>query len=139
VTGTLYPAICAVRDRRPLLFESFVKSNRLALMWTVPFGTAIALFSPDLVRFGIGERWRPAVIVLQVCGIAAAVNHVGFNWTAYLRAIGNTRPIATANLAATTVFLITGIPLLLLFGLPGFAAGLALQGLAGFVLRAYYL
>ena len=33
VTGTLYPAICAVRDRTDLLFESFVKSNRLALMW----------------------------------------------------------------------------------------------------------
>ena len=31
LASTLYPAICAVRDRRDLLFESFVKSNRLAL------------------------------------------------------------------------------------------------------------
>ena len=37
VTGALYPAICAVRDRTGLLHESFVKSNRLALMWAVPF------------------------------------------------------------------------------------------------------
>src|SRR3712207_7244809 len=33
VTDTLYPAICAVKDRRELLFESFWKSNRLALLW----------------------------------------------------------------------------------------------------------
>lgn len=139
VTGTLYPAICAVKDRTDLLYESFVKSNRLALMWAVPFGTGIALFSADVVRFGIGERWRPAVIVLEVCGLAAAVNHVGFNWTAYFRAIGTTRPIAVANLTATATFLLLGLPLLFLFGLPGFAAGLALQGLAAFLLRAYYL
>ena len=31
VTHALYPAICAVKDRRDLLFESFSKSNRLAV------------------------------------------------------------------------------------------------------------
>jgi O-antigen/teichoic acid export membrane protein len=35
VTGTIYPAICAVADRTALLHESFVKSNRLGLMWAV--------------------------------------------------------------------------------------------------------
>ena len=128
VTGALYPAICAVRDRTALLHESFVKSNRLALMWAVPFGTALTLFASDLVHFGIGDRWRPAVIVLEVFGVAAAVNHIGFNWTAYLRARGWTRPIAIANLASMSVFLLAGIPLLLLFGLPGFAPAVALQG-----------
>src|SRR3954471_6048228 len=49
VTGTLYPAICAVKDKTALLYESFVKSNRLVLMWAVPFGTALTLFSSDLV------------------------------------------------------------------------------------------
>ena len=38
MTNTLYPAICAVRDRKDVLFEAFVKSNRLALMWALPFG-----------------------------------------------------------------------------------------------------
>jgi PST family polysaccharide transporter len=139
VTSALYPAICAVKDRITLLHESFVKSNRLALMWAVPFGVALTLFSSDLVRFGIGERWRPAVIVLEVYGVMAAINHVGFNWTAYFRARDMTRPIATANLTALIAFLAGGIPLLLAFGLPGFAAGVALQGLAAFLLRAFYL
>jgi O-antigen/teichoic acid export membrane protein len=139
VTGTLYPAICAVKDRTAVLYESLVKSNRLALMWAVPFGVGITLFCSDLVRFGIGERWRPAVIVLQVYGIAAAVNHVGFNWTAYFRAIGHTRPIAMVNVLATVAFLLAGIPLLLALGLRGFALGIAVQALVAVALRAWYL
>lgn len=139
ITGALYPAICAVRERTNLLYESLVKSNRLALMWAVPFGVGVTLFCSDLVHFAIGERWRPAISVLEVYGVAAAINHVGFNWTAYFRALGDTRPIAVANLAATVVFLVAGIPLLLWKGLPGFAAGIALQGLAALALRAYYL
>jgi PST family polysaccharide transporter len=139
VTGTLYPAICAVRDRTDVLYESLVKTNRLALMWAVPFGVGLTLFAADLVRFGIGERWHSAIIVLQVYGVAAAINHVGFNWTAYFRALNRTGPIATANVVATIVFLGAGIPLLLEFGLPGFAAGVALQGLVALALRAWYL
>lgn len=139
ITGALYPAICAVRERTALLYESLVKSNRLALMWAVPFGLGVTLFCSDLVQFGIGERWRPAISVLEVYGVAAAINHVGFNWTAYFRALGDTRPIARANLAATAVFLLAGIPLLLWKGLPGFAVGIGLQGLAALAMRAYYL
>ncbi len=139
VTGTLYPAICAVRTQTALLFESFVKSNRLALMWAVPFGTGLTLFAPDLVNFGIGHRWHPAVVVLQVFGLTAALNHVGFNWTAYFRARGETRPIAIANLTAMVVFLVAGIPLLLALGLRGFAIGIALQGVAAVVFRAFFL
>jgi O-antigen/teichoic acid export membrane protein len=139
VTGTLYPAICAVVDKTALLYESFVKSNRLALMWAVPFGVGVTLFCSDLVSFGIGERWRAAVAVLQVYGVTAAVNHIGFNWTAYFRALGRTRPIAVANFAALLGFLVTGIPLLFVFGLRGFAAGIAFQALVHLAVRAVYL
>jgi PST family polysaccharide transporter len=139
VTSALYPAVCAVKDRSDLLYESLVKSNRLALMWAVPFGVGLTLFCSDLVRFGIGERWRSAVVVLQVYGVAAAINHVGFNWTAYFRALGRTRPIAVVNVAATLTFLAVGIPLLLELGLRGFAIGIAAQAMVAVAFRAYFL
>lgn len=139
VTGALYPAVCAVRERTELLYESLVKSNRLALMWAIPFGVGVTLFCSDLIRFGIGERWQPAVTVLQVYGIVAAVNHIGFNWTAYFRALGRTRPIAVASVAATLAFLAAGIPLLLTMGLRGFAIGIGIQAMAAVALRAFYL
>jgi O-antigen/teichoic acid export membrane protein len=139
VTGTLYPAICAVRDRLDLLQESFVKSNRLALMWSMPFGFALTLFSSDLVEFAIGEQWRPAVVVLQVFGATAALSGVAFNWDAYFRAVGNTKPMAVASLAAMVTFLATSIPLLIAYDLPGFAAGVAAQAVVHMGCRAWFL
>jgi O-antigen/teichoic acid export membrane protein len=139
VTGTLYPAICAVRERVDLLFESFVKSNRLALMWGMPFGLGLALFAGDLIEFGIGERWLPALFLIQVFGLIAAADQIGFNWDAYFRARGETRPIAVAHVASAAVFLATAIPLTAHRGLDGFALGMAATAATLLVARAYYL
>lgn len=139
ISGTLYPAICAVKDNIALLHESFVKSNRIALMWSMPFGFGLALFASDLVTFGIGEQWRPAVVVLEVFGVAAAFSGVAFNWDSYYRAIGNTRPLAVANLSAMVAFLATAPFLLSEYGLPGFAAAVAAQGAVHMAARAWYV
>jgi O-antigen/teichoic acid export membrane protein len=139
VTGTLYPAICAVRDRIELLAESFVKSNRLALMWGMPFGVGVALFAPDLIAFGIGERWRPAEVLIQVFGLAAAFNQIGFNWDAYFRALGRTRPVAVVNAVSTVVFFAVAAPLLVSDGLDGFAIGMAVVTVATIAARTWFL
>src|SRR5438477_413694 len=139
VTGTIYPAICAVADRTALLHESFVKSNRLGLMWAVPFGLGITLFAGDLVHFGIGDRWTPAIVLLQWFGVTAALNHLGFNWDAYFRARGDTRPIAVMSVAAIVVFLGVAIPLTLTDGLRGLAIGLAIQAATLVAVRGFFL
>jgi O-antigen/teichoic acid export membrane protein len=139
VTATLYPAICAVRDRPDLLVESFVKSNRLALMWGAPFGVGVALFAPDLVEFVLGERWRPAVGVIQVFGLIAAADQFGFNWDAYFRAAALTRPIAVVSIVNMIVFFGVTVPLLFAEGLDGFAAGMAILTAASIAGRTYFL
>src|SRR3954467_2686276 len=139
VTQTLYPAICAVRDRRDALFESFVKSNRLALMWGMPFGIGLALFAPDLVEFGIGRRWEPAVGLLQAFGVLAAINHVGFNWDAYFRARGEPRPIAVVAVLSMVTFCAVALPLMSSDGLTGLAIGMAATAAVSLVSRSIYL
>jgi PST family polysaccharide transporter len=139
LASTMYPAVCAVRDRRDLLFESFVKSNRLALLWGIPFGVGVALFAGDLVHFGIGEHWAPAVPIISVFGLIAAINHLAYNWDDYFRALGDTKPIAVwgwVNLATT---LVATLPLLIVFGLDGFAAGMVVNTLVSLVIRVRYL
>ena len=69
----------------------------------------------------------------------AAINHVAFNWTAYFRAVGDTRPMAVASVATAVVFLAAALPLLALDGLPGFAIGMAIVTAAGIAVRTYYL
>jgi O-antigen/teichoic acid export membrane protein len=139
ITQTIYPGICRVRERRELLLEAFVKSNRLALMWGVPFGVALTLFASDLIDFGIGRQWAPALVLFQVFGVQAAISHIGFNWSAFYRASGDTRPIAVVTVIAFVAFCASAIPLLLIYGLNGFAAGVALMVLVALVARWYYI
>jgi len=139
VTQALYPAICAVRDRTELMYEAFVKSNRLALMWGLPFGVAITLFAPDLVEFVLGEQWLPAVALLQVWGIVGAANHIGFNWPAFYRAIGNTRPMIVVTVMAVVTLAVSIVPLIEWRGLEGFGMAVGLMATASFVGRSYYL
>ncbi len=139
ISSALYPIVARVGDQRTLLLESFTKSNRLALLWATPFGIAFALFSPDLVHFALGSEWEGAIIVLQLIGISAVINQVGFNWTAYYKALGRTRPLATASWIALAAFLACVLPLLLTYGLAGFGAGMVALSLVNAAVRGHYL
>ena len=139
VTGTLYPAICAVRERADLLNEVFVKSNRLALMWGIPFGIGLALFAGDLVHFVLGDKWVPAIFVLQAFGLMAAADQLGFNWTAFLRALDYTRPLAVVAGVQVAMFLAVTIPLMATDGLHGFAIGMMITTAVTITARTYYL
>jgi O-antigen/teichoic acid export membrane protein len=139
ISSTLYPGICAIQDRIALLRESFVKVNRLALMWAMPFGVGLALFAPDLIAFVIGRKWQPAVVLLQITGLAAAINHIGFNWDDYFMARSNTRPLAVSSAISMSVMLAVGLPLLFTHGLAGLAIGIGSGAVANLVLRSWYV
>jgi PST family polysaccharide transporter len=139
VTGTLYPAICAVKDQTEVLFETFIKSNRLALMWGVPFGAGVALFAGDIVHFVLGDKWQLAIGLLQAFGLIAAANQIGFNWDAFYRARNNTKPMAIVSGLQVAVFLAVTVPAMTKWGLDGFAAGMATMTVAGLAGRTFFL
>lgn len=139
VTQTLYPAICAVRDRGDLLFEAFVKSNRLGLMWGMPFGVGLALFAEDLVGRVYGSQWEPGVGLIQAFGLIAAFNHVGYNWTAFFRARAETKPIGVMGVVGAVSVLAIAVPLLVADGLDGLALGMAIVTAILLAGRVWYL
>lgn len=139
VTHALYPAICAVKDQRDLLFESFSKSNRLAVLWGFPVGVGAALFADELVNFVLGDEWELAVILIQVLGLTAAINQIGFNWSAFVRARGETRILAVESGLVFIAVLGVGVPLLLMEGLAGYAAGIGAGTTVALVVRLVYL
>ena len=140
ITDTIYPAICAVRDRADLLQESFVKSNRLGLLWGVPFGAAMTLFAEDFVEYVIGgERWRLAVPVLQAFGLIAVLQQIAFNWVAFYKALANTKPLAVASVAVMLATIGLTVPLIAAEGLDGFAIGMFAATLVGVLVRMYYV
>ena len=139
ITDTLYPAICAVKDRHDLLFESFWKSNRLALLWATPLGAAAALFTDDFVQHVIGDKWRFAVPLIAAFGISAVINQVGFNWSAFFRALGDTRPLAVGNGIWLAAVLALAVPLLVVEGVDGYGIGVVGAALVAMAARLRYL
>lgn len=139
VSQVIYPAVCATAERRALLAEVFVKSNRVALMWATPAMVGVALFSGDLVHFVLGARWHSAVPLFIAVALSCALAQVAFNWSVFLRAVNQTRPIFLAALAEVAVLLVIWIPAILLFGLPGYAIGFGALAVCQFVMRGYFM
>ena len=139
VTQTIYPAICAVRDRTDLLFESFVKSNRMALMWGMPFGLGLVLFAPDLITHVFGQKWELATGLVQLFGALAAASQIAFNWSAFFLATGNTKPLAINTALQLVVFSAVGVPLMFSHGLTGYGIGVACALVVDLAVRAYFL
>jgi PST family polysaccharide transporter len=139
VTTSMYPAVCRVKDRADLLFEAFWKSNRLALLWATPLGVAAALFAGDFVHHVIGEKWRFAVPLIAAYGLTAVVNQIAFNWTAFFRARGDTRPIAVGSAINLAAVLAIAVPLLAFEGLTAFGVGLGASAVIAVAVRLWYL
>ena len=139
VSTTLYPAVCAIRDRTELMFEAFVTSNRIALMWAMPFGVGLTLFAADLVHFVLGDRWESAIGLLTAFGLIAGFRQVGFNWQIFMRAVNDTKPIFVAAATNTAVVAAVMLPLMFELGLAGYAAGMAIGVAVQIVQRGYFL
>jgi O-antigen/teichoic acid export membrane protein len=139
ISRTVYPAVCAVKDRRELLFETFTKSNRLALMFGLPFGIGLLLFAPDLIEFVLGDRWEPAVGLLQALGLMVGIRQIAFNWSLFYNATGNTRPVGVMAAILVGVFLIVTVPAIAVLGLDGYIVGTAVSLAVELCVRSYYL
>jgi O-antigen/teichoic acid export membrane protein len=139
VSETIYPAVVAVADRAERLAEVFVKSNRVALMWAMPFAVGLALFASDLVHFVLGERWAPAIPLLAAIGLTCGFQQVAFNWSVIMRAVNRTRPMFVVSLLDVAVFLAVSVPAILLWGLAGYAAGFAVTTALEIAARWWYM
>lgn len=139
VAQTMYPALCAIQERRDVLAEAFVKSNRLVLIWSLPLGAALALFGGELLTAALGEKWREAGVLMQTFGAAAALSQVAFNWTAFYRAAGETRPMAVYGVIGTVAHIAIALPLLVAFGLEGLGAGMLAVAAVGVLVRLVYV
>src|SRR5436305_12629890 len=139
IATTIYPAICVVRDRMRTLEEIFVKSNRVALMWVLPFCAGFILFSPDLIRFVLGEKWHPAILLLQGLAGAAAIQQLGYNWFSFYRARGDSARQAVESAVMAATFLGLAIPALFIWGDGGYVAGRIASALLVLLVRRHYV
>ena len=139
VTVTIYPAICAIRDRTAALTELFVRSNRATLLWTLPAAAGIVLFAQALVDHVLGRSWDGAVGLIQGLAVAAALQQIGFNWFSFYRAHGDSRPGAVEAVWGAVAFVALAVPGLLAAGFTGFVVGRCAGVLVQLGVRARYV
>ena len=139
ITQTIYPTICAVKDRADLLYEAFVKSNRLALMWGAPFGlgsrcsprTSCSSASASAGAPGSGSCRRSAS--RSPCTRSAST---GTPSTAREPRRSRSRSPRRISIFA---FLALGLPLLATEGLRGLAIATVLVEGVNFTIRMVFL
>jgi O-antigen/teichoic acid export membrane protein len=139
VTTTIYPAICLVRDRIRTLQELFEKSNRITMIWALPFCAGFVLFAPDLVSFVLGEKWRPAALLLQGLAAAAGLQQIGYNWFSFYRARGQSWPQAVESAVMVAGFLLLAVPGLIVWNSGGFVAGRIATAVLMLGVRRHYV
>lgn len=139
ISQSIYPAVCRIVDRVDTMAEAYVKSNRLALMWAMPFAVGVALFASDFVDYVLGTRWRPAVPLMAAIALSCGLAQVGFNWGVFMRAVNNTKPLFMAALIDLGVFFVVAIPGMLIFDLAGYAAGFAASVVVQLGIRGWYM
>jgi O-antigen/teichoic acid export membrane protein len=122
-----------------LLSEIFIKSNRLSLMWAIPFGVGMTLFGSDLVRFVLGEGWHAAVPVLQILGLVTAVDHIGYNWGAFVKCRGQTWPIAVTSAVKSAVVIAAAVPLMYAFGIVGVGYAFGIGAVVALLQRGFIM
>ena len=139
IATTIYPAIVVVKDKADTLREIFTKSNRVALMWVLPFCAALILFAPDLADYVIGDQWDPAVILIQGLAGAAAVQQLGYNWFSFYRARGQPQPQAVESAVMVVTFLGIAVPALFVWGFEGFVWGRIASAVLVVAVRGVYV
>jgi O-antigen/teichoic acid export membrane protein len=139
ISPTVYPVVCAIRDRTHALEELFTSAVRAAAIWSLGFGTLLVLFAPDLVEFVLGDDWDGATVLLQGLGAASALYSLGYTWIAFARGLGRVRQPAFEALVALVAFGAAAVPAYLTWGRTGYALAICGSSAAILVVRAYFV
>jgi O-antigen/teichoic acid export membrane protein len=139
ISPTVYPVVCAVRDRTSALEELFTAAVRAAAIWSLGFGTVLVLFAPDVVHFLLGDEWDGATVLFQGLGAASALYSLGYTWIAFARGLGRFRQPAAEALVAVVVFGAVAVPAFFAWGADAYVLAICGSSLAILVVRAHFV
>jgi O-antigen/teichoic acid export membrane protein len=117
----LTPAFAKLRDDAERLRSAYRRALTLMVALALPIGAGMAVTGDLIVGIMLGEQWREAVIVVQIIGLATAIQSVQQPGFAVAVATGATRMLFWLSLALFVV------------RVPMTVAGIALGGLVGVV------
>jgi PST family polysaccharide transporter len=100
------PLLARHQSSRPELERSFVLVTQIVMSTTVPAFVGLALTASDLVPVLLGTKWMPAIPLVQVLALGAALGFLRFSASALLRALGHVRYSFASSLFQLTFTMI---------------------------------
>lgn len=135
LTTTIFPAFSAIAGDRPRLAAAYQRSQALVTAIALPAGFGAALVAEPLVLLTMGERWLPAVFVIQILAAVFALQTLGSLAQPLGLALGQPRVLFVRD----TQMLMLRLPLILaamlMFGLYGLVLARVASGLMATVLN----
>jgi len=116
---TLFPAFSQLVSDRVRLRVAYQSAQSLVTAIALPLGVGVAVVADPLVRLMMGEKWLPAVIVIQILASVFALQTLGAPNQPLAMATGDTKLLFKRDLQG------------FLFRIPMIVAGMMLDGLHG--------
>jgi PST family polysaccharide transporter len=135
LTATLFPAFSRLADQPERLASAYQSVQALVTAVALPVGVGVALVADPLVRLTMGEKWLPAVLVIQALSAVFALQTLGTLSQPLAMAAGETRLLFNRDLQAFSMrlpFIIAGM---YFWGLPGVIYARVLTGSIAIVLH----
>ena len=119
LTQTLFPAFATLAGDASRLRDAYQRAQSLVTAIALPVGVIVTLVAEPLVRITMGEKWLPAVTVIEMLAAVFAIQMIGSLVQPLGMALGKTR---TLFLRDTQIFL---------FRVPTILIGMYFGGLHG--------
>jgi O-antigen/teichoic acid export membrane protein len=121
IAQTLFPAFTLVRNEPARLQAAYVRAQTLLCAIALPVGLGFAAIARPLVHIVLGDKWAPAVLVIQVLSAIFALQALASSLQPLAMALGETKALFRRDLANLAV------------RLPLVIGGLIFGGFAGIV------
>lgn len=91
VSQVLFASFTSIRDDLGRLQQAYLKAQSILFFGVLPAGLGLTLMAHPVLFFIVGEKWLPAVPVLQVLALGLAIQTIVGPASAVAMATGNTR------------------------------------------------
>lgn len=126
---TFFPAFASMREDMPRLTAAYQRAQAVVTAVALPAGVGAALVADPLVRLAMGEKWVPAIAIVQALAAVYALQTLGSSADALGMALGRTRLLFWRSLQMLLIRVPLIVAAMLLYGLPGLIAARVCTGL----------
>ncbi|KRA84442.1 lipopolysaccharide biosynthesis protein [Altererythrobacter sp. Root672] len=126
--SALFPAFTRVTDSTERLVRNYRRAQSTVTCAVLPLGVGAALIADPLIPLLLGEKWRPAVFVVQMLSAVFALQTIGSLAQPLAMATGRTRMLFVRdlqNFGLRVPLIVLGM---FLAGLPGILWARAITG-----------